>query len=176
MVRAYLREEIDVVQLTTVDIIDICSRQQDRCPVVVLVLNESLGGGQIMTLRLNHLRDLSDRKIGVATSGFGPFVLEKALQSVDRIAHQVRTEQTKADAIKGHWLVCNGLWSGRFRDTAEGGQEPWGRQSPQGSLVRDAAVRRRASPACKAEHSEDWRQQQQQAQMSSPKAEQVVSS
>ena len=36
-----------------------------------------------MTLRLNHLRDLSDRKIGVATSGFGPFVLEKALQSVD---------------------------------------------------------------------------------------------
>ena len=44
VVRAYLREEIDVVQLTTVDILDICSRQPDRCPVVVLVLNESLGG------------------------------------------------------------------------------------------------------------------------------------
>ena len=83
VVRAYLREEIDVVQLTTVDILDICSRQPDRCPVVVLVLNESLGGDQVMTLRVNHLRDLSDRKIGVATSGFGPFVLEKALQSVD---------------------------------------------------------------------------------------------
>ena len=50
VVRAYLREEIDVVQLTTVDILDICSRQPDRCPVVVLVLNESLGGDQVMTL------------------------------------------------------------------------------------------------------------------------------
>jgi len=83
VVRAYLREEIDVVQLTTVDILDICSRQPDRCPVVVLVLNESLGGDQVMTLNLNHLRELSDKKIGVATSGFGPFVLEKAMQSVD---------------------------------------------------------------------------------------------
>ena len=44
VVRAYLREELDVVQLTTVDILDICSRQPDRCPFVVLVLNESLGG------------------------------------------------------------------------------------------------------------------------------------
>ena len=83
VVRAYLREEINVVQLTTVDILDICSRQPQRCPVVVLVLNESLGGDQVMTLTFNHLRDLSDKKIGVATSGFGPFVLEKALQSVD---------------------------------------------------------------------------------------------
>ena len=83
VVRAYLREEIDVIQLTTVDILDICSRQPERCPVVVLVLNESLGGDQVMSLTFNHLRDLSDKKIGVATSGFGPFVLEKALQSVD---------------------------------------------------------------------------------------------
>ena len=42
-----IRDRIDVVQLTTVDILDICSRQPDRCPVVVLVLNESLGGDQI---------------------------------------------------------------------------------------------------------------------------------
>ena len=83
VVRAYLREELDVVQLTTVDILDICSRQPERCPVVVLVLNESLGGDQVMSLSLNNLGDLSDKKIGVATSGFGPFVLQKALQSVD---------------------------------------------------------------------------------------------
>ena len=83
VVRAYLREELDVVQLTTVDILDICSRQPERCPVVVLVLNESLGGDQVMSLSLNNLGDLSDKKIGVATSSFGPFVLQKALQSVD---------------------------------------------------------------------------------------------
>ena len=77
VVRACLRDEIDVVQLTTVDILDICSRQPDRCPVVVLVLNESLGGDQVMTLNLNHLRELSDKKIGVATSGW-PFCVRKS--------------------------------------------------------------------------------------------------
>ena len=83
VVRAYLREEIDVVQLTTVDILDICSRQPERCPVIVLILNESLGGDQVMSLSLNHLSDLADKRIGVAANSFGPFVLQKALESVD---------------------------------------------------------------------------------------------
>jgi len=71
------------VQLTTVDILDICSRQPERCPVIVLILNESLGGDQVMSLSLNHLSDLADKRIGVAANSFGPFVLQKAMESVD---------------------------------------------------------------------------------------------
>ena len=82
VVRAYLRGELDVVQLTTVDILDICSREPKECPVVVLVLNESLGGDQIMSLHLNLLSDLAGKSIGVSANSFGPFVLHKALESV----------------------------------------------------------------------------------------------
>ena len=82
MVRAYLRGELDVVQLTTVDILDICSRRPEQCPVIVLVLNESLGGDQIMALSLNLLSDLAGKSIGVSANSFGPFVLHKALESI----------------------------------------------------------------------------------------------
>ena len=82
VVRAYLRGELDVVQLTTVDILDICSRRPEHCPVIVLVLNESLGGDQIMALNLNLLSDLAGKSIGVSANSFGPFVLHKALESV----------------------------------------------------------------------------------------------
>jgi len=36
-----------------------------------------------MSLSLNHLSDLADKRIGVAANSFGPFVLQKALESVD---------------------------------------------------------------------------------------------
>lgn len=43
IVHAFLRGELQLAQLTTVEAVDICSRAPDRCPVVVLVLDESRG-------------------------------------------------------------------------------------------------------------------------------------
>ena len=82
VVRSYLRGELDVVQLTTVDILDICSKQPEQCPIVVLVLNESVGGDQIMSFHINKVDDLVGKRVAVASNSFGPFVLHKAMMSV----------------------------------------------------------------------------------------------
>ncbi|AII49752.1 hypothetical protein KR52_11460 [Synechococcus sp. KORDI-52] len=82
VVRSYLRGELDVVQLTTVDILDVCSKLPEQCPVVVLVLNESVGGDQIMSFHINNVDDLAGTRVAVASNSFGPFVLHKALMSV----------------------------------------------------------------------------------------------
>ena len=81
VVRAYLRGELDVVQLTTVDVLNVCSRSPQRCPVIILVLDESTGGDQVMTLSLKSLKEIKGAKVGLSTSSFGPFVLQRAMQS-----------------------------------------------------------------------------------------------
>ena len=44
IVHAYLRGDVSIAQLTTVELVDICARAPDRCPDVVLILDESRGG------------------------------------------------------------------------------------------------------------------------------------
>ena len=90
VVRSYLRGDLDIVQLTTVDLLDICSKQPVKCPVIVLVLDESVGGDQIMTLEINSVSNLLGAKVAVAANSFGPFVLEQALKSVDLSIDDVR--------------------------------------------------------------------------------------
>lgn len=82
IVHAYLRGELDVAQLTTVEAVDICSQQPKRCPVVVLVLDESLGGDMVAARRgvANSMTDLRGRKVAVTPSTLGPYVLSRALE------------------------------------------------------------------------------------------------
>lgn len=81
IVHAYLRGELDVAQLTTVEAVDICSKQPNRCPVVVLVLDESRGGDMVAARGgLLSVEDLRGRKVAVTPSTLGPFVLSRALQ------------------------------------------------------------------------------------------------
>lgn len=81
IVHAYLRGELQMAQLTTVEAVDICSRAPDRCPVVVLVLDESRGGDQLLARPgLASIAALRGRHIGVTLSTLGPFVLSRALQ------------------------------------------------------------------------------------------------
>ncbi len=88
--RDYLRGELDLIQLRTVEVLDICSRLPEKCPVIVLVLNESVGGDQIMSLKLDSVSDLSGKTVAVDTSIFGSFVIHKGLQkrnlSMDKIS------------------------------------------------------------------------------------------
>ena len=79
---AYLRGELDVAQLTTVEAVDICSQQPKRCPVVVLVLDESRGGDMVAARRgvAASMEDLRGRKVAVTPSTLGPYVLSRALE------------------------------------------------------------------------------------------------
>lgn len=81
IVHAYLRGELQMAQLTTVEAVDICARAPDRCPVVVLVLDESRGGDQLLARSgLTSIADLRGQRVGVTLSTLGPFVLSRALE------------------------------------------------------------------------------------------------
>lgn len=81
IVHAYLRGELDVAQLTTVEAVDICHQQPKRCPVVVLILDESRGGDMVAARReFGSMRDLRGRRVAVTPSTLGPYVLSRALE------------------------------------------------------------------------------------------------
>ena len=81
IVHAFLRGELQVAQLTTVEAVDICSRAPDRCPVVVLVLDESRGGDQVAARPdIRSLSELRGRRVGLTLSTLGPYVLGRALE------------------------------------------------------------------------------------------------
>mgnify|MGYP006275094917 CR=1 FL=1 len=81
IVHAYLRGELQIAQLTTVEAVDLCNRVPKRCPVVVLVLDESRGGDQVLVERsLPSIAALRGRAVAITPSTLGPFVLSRALQ------------------------------------------------------------------------------------------------
>ena len=80
IVHAYLRGDVAVAQLTTVEAVDICARVPDRCPVIVLILDESRGGDQIAVVdAIGSLQGLKGRNVAVSFSTLGPYVLSRAL-------------------------------------------------------------------------------------------------
>lgn len=81
IVHAYLRGDLPIAQLTTVEAVDICARIPRRCPTVVLVLDESLGGDQVAARReLPSIAALRGQTVAVTFSTLGPYVLNRALQ------------------------------------------------------------------------------------------------
>lgn len=67
-------------QLTTVEAVDICSRVPQRCPVVVLILDESRGGDKVAVRQaLGTIGALRGKRVAVTPSTLGPYVLSKAL-------------------------------------------------------------------------------------------------
>lgn len=78
--QAYLAGELSIAQLTAPEVIEICQRQPARCPQVVLVVNESRGGDQIVAQpSISGVRGLRGRRVAVSPSSLGPFVLSRAL-------------------------------------------------------------------------------------------------
>ena len=81
IVLAYLRGDVKIAQLTTVEAVDLCNRVPKRCPVVVLVLDESRGGDQVVVNRsLKSIADLRGRPVAITPSTLGPYVLSQALR------------------------------------------------------------------------------------------------
>ncbi len=90
IVHAYLRGELDAAQLTTVEAVDICHQQPKRCPVVVLILDESRCGDMVAGRReFGSMAELRGRRVAVTPSTLGPYVLSRALQREGLDAVQV---------------------------------------------------------------------------------------
>lgn len=80
IVKAFEEGRFPIAQLTTVEAVDICSRQPQRCPVVVLILDESRGGDKVAVRRsLGTIPALRGKRVAVTPSILGPFVLSRAL-------------------------------------------------------------------------------------------------
>lgn len=82
IVRAYEQGRIQIAQLTTVEVVDLCARLPKRCPVVVLILDESRGGDKLAVRRnIGSLEALRGKRVGVTPTTLGPYVLNRALES-----------------------------------------------------------------------------------------------
>jgi len=80
IVHAYLRGDRPIAQLTTVEAVDICARSPDRCPVVLLVLDESVGGDQLAVRKdIASISDLRGKTVAATYSTLGPYVIDRAL-------------------------------------------------------------------------------------------------
>jgi NitT/TauT family transport system substrate-binding protein len=80
IVKAFEEGRFPIAQLTTVEAVDICSRQPKRCPVVVLILDESRGADKVAVRRsLGTIPALRGKRVAVTPSTLGPFVLSRAL-------------------------------------------------------------------------------------------------
>ena len=91
IVHSYLRGELNVAQLTTVELIDVCARKPECCPVVVLILDESRGG-DIIAVRhgLDSLQSLAGKSIGTTFSTLGPYFVSRDLHSSGLSLDQVK--------------------------------------------------------------------------------------
>ena len=82
IVKAYEQGRIQLAQLTTVEVVDICARLPKRCPVVVLILDESRGGDKLAVRRtVASIEGLRGKRVGVTPTTLGPYVLSRALES-----------------------------------------------------------------------------------------------
>ena len=100
IVHAYLRGDVAVAPLTTVEAVDICSRAPERCPVLALVLDESLGGDQVMARPgIGSIAALRGRRVAVTPSTLGPFVLSRALEQQGLSLKDVQLRTLTLDAM-----------------------------------------------------------------------------
>lgn len=74
---------INLAQITTVELVELCSRLPQRCPVVVLIVDESRGADQLLLAQdLSGLEDLRGQTVAVTPSSLGPFLVSRALDRV----------------------------------------------------------------------------------------------
>jgi NitT/TauT family transport system substrate-binding protein len=102
IVQAFLRGELALAQLTTVEAVDICARVPRRCPAVVLVLDESLGGDQVVVRpEINGIADLRHRAVAVTPSTLGPYVLSRALEKQGLRLEDVQIRPMQLQSMAG---------------------------------------------------------------------------
>ncbi len=100
IVHGYLRGELPLAQLTTVEAVDICNRAPKLCPVIVLVLDDSHGADQIVARPAIHsMAELRGKLVGVTVSSLGPYVLSRGLAKAGLNLNDVRLLNLPPDAM-----------------------------------------------------------------------------
>ena len=100
IVHAYLRGDLQVAQLTTVEVVDICNRLPRRCPVVVLVLDESRGADMVAARPgIVEVSQLRGARVAVTPSTLGPYVLSRALERAGLRLADVRVQTMALSAM-----------------------------------------------------------------------------
>lgn len=113
IVQAWLSGRLVLAPLTSIELVDICGRRPERCPVVVLVLDESQGADALILHRsIQDLRDLRGRRVGVAASSLGPYLVSQALASVGLDIADVRLVRMEPAAM------ASALHNGRIEAAA----------------------------------------------------------
>ena len=100
IVHVYLRGEMSVAPLTTVEAVDICARAPERCPVLLLLLDESRGADQVMARPgIGSIEALRGRRVAVTPSTLGPYVLSRALEHHGLSINDVQLRTVTLDAM-----------------------------------------------------------------------------
>jgi len=80
--RAFVRGDVDAIATTLSEAIAICREAAMRCPVLVLVLDESDGADQLISSsNLTSLQQLRGKLLGLERSDLGHFIARRALNS-----------------------------------------------------------------------------------------------
>ena len=88
---AFIRGDVEAIATTLSESILICRQAVSRCPVIVLVLDESNGADQIIaSADLSSVAQLKGRRIGLERSDLGEYMVFRALQTAGLAFDQVQ--------------------------------------------------------------------------------------
>jgi NitT/TauT family transport system substrate-binding protein len=80
---SYEQSDVDALATTVSEALAICQEKLQRCPRLVLVLDESIGGDQLIAhRRIPGLAVLRGQKVGLERSVLGEYLLLRALETV----------------------------------------------------------------------------------------------
>lgn len=83
VMEGYLQGRFPIVPVSTVEALQICELAPQRCPMVVLILEESLGADKVVVRPwVVGLEGLRGRRVAVMPTGRGRFLLGRALSTV----------------------------------------------------------------------------------------------
>jgi len=104
---------LQVAQLTTVELVDLCARLPQRCPVVVLMLDASHGADQLLVAPdVPSLAALKGQVVAVSPTTLGPFLVYRALERVGLRLSDVRLRNVALEVMPA------GLASGTIKAAA----------------------------------------------------------
>lgn len=89
--RAFVRGDVEAIATTLSESIAICRQSVSRCPVIVLVLDESDGADQLIASSdFSSVAQLKGKRIGLERSDLGEYMAFRALQAADISFNQVK--------------------------------------------------------------------------------------
>ncbi|MBM5825420.1 MAG: hypothetical protein FJ054_08685 [Cyanobacteria bacterium M_surface_10_m2_119] len=101
VINAFARGKFQVAQLSAAEVIDLCNRVPEGCPVVVLVLDASEGGDQLAVHNsVPSIAALKGRRVAVTFSTLGPFILHLALERHGLRLSDVQTQHVPLERME----------------------------------------------------------------------------